>query len=277
MGRPSRADLVERLALVSHASWVRQKARDGGIPQDQVSLAVTDHDRERAEDVVRELEATGIYPARRPSQLLAALHHPLVVGAALALLSGVLASLLIPALTRVWQDRQKELALKRGLVQRIAKATTSSVYAGRYAYTPGKVNPIVDSRVLRRIGIPWLEASSVLTAELTTYFHGSGALKAWNDYVDTVTRYLQASAFHQRSVGLAEMRTYFDGVRFDPGSQTETMRRGFVTRTSPTHEYARSQFVNTVPILLLAERDQLSRRIVDTPASGFSHGWWIFR
>jgi hypothetical protein len=49
-----------------------------------------------------------------------ALRHPIVVGAVLALLSGLLASLLIPALTRVWQDRPKELALKRELVERIS-------------------------------------------------------------------------------------------------------------------------------------------------------------
>jgi hypothetical protein len=49
---------------------------------------------------------------RRPS-FTPVLRHPLVVGALLALLSGVFASLLIPALTRSWQDRPKELALNK--------------------------------------------------------------------------------------------------------------------------------------------------------------------
>jgi hypothetical protein len=46
---------------VSHLSYVRQKNRDHGVPLSELSLAVTDHDRERAEDVVAELERLGVF------------------------------------------------------------------------------------------------------------------------------------------------------------------------------------------------------------------------
>ena len=52
----SRADLVERLATVSHRTWMRQKVRGAGDPAEPLSDRVTDHDREQAEDTVRELE-----------------------------------------------------------------------------------------------------------------------------------------------------------------------------------------------------------------------------
>jgi len=58
-----RADLVERLAVVSHRTWRRQKQRDQGVPLEQLGVEVTDHDRERAEDIVAELERLGLYPA----------------------------------------------------------------------------------------------------------------------------------------------------------------------------------------------------------------------
>src|SRR5215210_1177696 len=54
------------------------------------------------------------------------LRHPLVVGAAL----GVLASVLIPSLTRVWQERPRELALKRELVERISTLATEAIDNG---------------------------------------------------------------------------------------------------------------------------------------------------
>jgi hypothetical protein len=57
----TRDELVRRLAEVSHLSYVRQKHRDHGVPLADLSLGVTDHDRERAEDVVRELERLGVY------------------------------------------------------------------------------------------------------------------------------------------------------------------------------------------------------------------------
>jgi hypothetical protein len=59
----SREELVRRLAEVSHLSYVRQKNRDHGVPLAELSLDVTDHDRERAQDIVAELERLGVYRA----------------------------------------------------------------------------------------------------------------------------------------------------------------------------------------------------------------------
>ena len=57
----SRDELVSRLAEVSHRSYMRQKLRDHGVPLEHITPEVTDHDRERAEDVVAELERLRIY------------------------------------------------------------------------------------------------------------------------------------------------------------------------------------------------------------------------
>lgn len=53
---------MARLAEVSHLTYVRQKHRDQGVPLQELTLEVTDHDRERAEDTVAELERIGVYP-----------------------------------------------------------------------------------------------------------------------------------------------------------------------------------------------------------------------
>jgi len=57
---PTRDELVERLAEVSHRTWMRQKERDQGVVGDELDPTVTDHDRERAEDIVAELERLGL-------------------------------------------------------------------------------------------------------------------------------------------------------------------------------------------------------------------------
>ena len=57
----SRDELVRRLAAVSHKTWMRQKHRDQGVPLEEIPTAVTDHDLERAEDAVAELERLGLY------------------------------------------------------------------------------------------------------------------------------------------------------------------------------------------------------------------------
>jgi hypothetical protein len=60
------------LAEVSHLTYVRQKNRDQGVPLQELTLDVTDHDRERAEDMVAELERLGVFQTsalgREPDQ-----------------------------------------------------------------------------------------------------------------------------------------------------------------------------------------------------------------
>jgi hypothetical protein len=52
--------------------------------------------------------------------------------------------------------------------------------------------------------------------------------------------------------------------------EAEQARTDFVS--DPNFEYDRTELAD----LLTAERDQLETRIVDSHASGYSHGFWIF-
>ena len=56
----NREELVRRLAEISHATWRRQKHRDHGVPLEELGVEVTDHDLERAEDTVQELQRLGL-------------------------------------------------------------------------------------------------------------------------------------------------------------------------------------------------------------------------
>ena len=52
--------LVQRLAEISHVTWRRQKHRDHGVPLEDLGTEVTDHDVERAQDAVQELQKLGV-------------------------------------------------------------------------------------------------------------------------------------------------------------------------------------------------------------------------
>lgn len=56
----SGAELVSLLAEVSHLTWMRQAAPDKGLCYQQLDPNPTDHDRERAEETIAELERLGL-------------------------------------------------------------------------------------------------------------------------------------------------------------------------------------------------------------------------
>lgn len=58
----TRDELVKRLAEVSHQTWIRQKVRDQNAVEAELSVEVHEHDLERAEDTVQELERLGLWP-----------------------------------------------------------------------------------------------------------------------------------------------------------------------------------------------------------------------
>jgi len=58
----TRDELVRRLAEVSHTTWIRQKVRDQSAVEADLSVEVHEHDLERAEDTVQELERLGLWP-----------------------------------------------------------------------------------------------------------------------------------------------------------------------------------------------------------------------
>jgi len=270
MAKPlSRADLVERLASVSHRTWMRQKVRDGGDSPEQLSERVTDHDRERADDIVQELEELKVYAQRQPSALFAALRHPVIVGALLAVFTGLFASVLVPSLTRVWQDRPRELALKQALVARISREATRAVGG---AFDGLSMSERQRQGHYARVRARWRIESAIIGSELTTYFPASRAHREWQSYALSVNDFLLDAIDRDPEDALFLDDTFsslFRLVRFD----------------NRIHEAARKALVDgrlemtalRVEALLIVERDEIAADIVESEASGFSHGFWLFR
>jgi hypothetical protein len=209
------------------------------------------------------------------------LRHPLVVGAALALFSGLLASLLIPAFTRTWQDRPKELALKRDLVQRISESATDTIVRARYFGDDVEQGRMSGDRrmswylpVVRK----WRIDSAIIGSELITYFPDTELHRRWQDYFAAVGAFVHGEAHPYpgrirpgaSALDRSALRDHFQDVRFDTAT-SEQRRQRFLEEPLDPRIASDDAF-----FLLSDERDQIERMIVSSKASGFSHGFWIF-
>jgi hypothetical protein len=244
-------------------------APGAGESREPAADELSETDRQRGEEIARELEELGLYPGGRASRVAEVLRHPVVAGVLLALLSGVIASLLIPSLTRVWQDRPRELALKRDLVARISREATAA--------TDGAVNGLEVARERRaafyeRLIASWRLESSVIGSELATYFPDSVAARKWRRYMGAMNVLLHGVAFGgEEAAGDSLLRDHFRAVRFDD-KVSDRIRKHFVRG-----QHGVEGPLTQANVLMLEERDQITADVVEADAAGFSHGFWIFR
>jgi hypothetical protein len=219
---------------------------------------------------------------------LALFRHPLFVGSVLAVVSGVLASLLIPALTRVWQDRPKELTLKRDLVQQISTLATGAIDKGNRFSDFAKDFTTLQERnhFLNGVTHSWKVQTSVIGSQLNTYFHETSLPDRWKAFVDAVDKYFAyeaKKAFANKrertpaDEDLDTLRDHFREVRFH-NADAEDKRKEFLAKLPLWRlQEKRPELHKKLPQLLYAERDEIENDIVESDASGFSHGFWIFQ
>ena len=251
---------------------------NGWLPHFVDASVTTDRDRQRAEAVVRELDQLGLLAqSSRTRNVAGALRHPVVVGATLAVLSGILASLAIPALTRVWQDRPRQLELKRGLIEKMSEPVTDAVIRTRYFQQDVDSNRTSPRRAFfTKINREWRINSALVDAQLAPYYRDSALPASWHRYVDAVTSYFTYATnagsprwrdhlldVHGSRPSLVD---FFKDARFTPGSKAEESRAQFIAEGEPEptndrqyHDYISHETL-LISELLLAKRDQLRAR-----------------
>ena len=106
--------------------------------------------------------------------------HPFVLLLAGALLS----SLVVPAITRRWQDHQKELELKTALVTEITETVTDLVMAVQFAElgTVSQTQEEFDAAYRK-----WEIESAVIGSKLRAYFPETDLGSQWRAYTRLVT------------------------------------------------------------------------------------------
>jgi hypothetical protein len=114
-----------------------------------------------------------------PGPLATWLAHPLL----LLLIGGAISGILIPLVTRRWQDHQKEIELKIGLVNKINESLTDIVTAMKlidckYAG--------FDKKIVYDAYREWEKSNAVILSQLGAYFPNSDIKQKWDDYSQLV-------------------------------------------------------------------------------------------
>jgi len=186
------------------------------------------------------------------------LAHPLVVTA----FGAVLAALILPPLTRGWQDRQKELELKRDLVAQIAQTSTVAVRQGA-ADLPSR------PEALRQ----WLVDRSVTNAIIATYF--PQLADCWFVYSDGITAFVERPGqIPAKNLEIQKkLNESHAACGWDRGlpDAEQTRMEQLKTEMLPLTAASRPDRSHLATLLLLG-RDAIIRRIVEADARGYAHG-----
>ena len=132
----------------------------------------------------------------RPSRLREFSHglsHPLLIAVVIA----VLGNFLIPNFTRKWQDHQKALEIKTGLVSDMGESISNAVMTGRFIsaglVSRSSADPRADQRAFNDGYRAWTTSNASIGAKIQAYF-GNDLGSQWRSFANVVTDYFQLSA-----------------------------------------------------------------------------------
>jgi len=228
----------------------------------------------------------------------AALRHPLAITAAGALV----ASLLIPAFTKQWQDRQEERELKTELAAEMDERTTRTVIASRILIdrrfreaqaTDARRDELQEAAGASRkpaaralvlaleterdagaaahieLFADWLVTRSVVRSRLAAYYPDDNLAQEWERYADHVTLYLRfGSSASNREFKERYVRILAAFLGQNPD---EWLVLANDPRSLASDGYA--AYVRADALLsdrLLREKNELLRRVLDSDIEGFS-------
>jgi hypothetical protein len=204
------------------------------------------------------------------------------------LLGTLLASVLIPRWSAIWQDRQPELELKSGLVEKVAHSTTQTVRDGISLAANPPPTKVAAPRY-RALKKRWLIDRADLQTEIGTYFPAAVA-RCWFLYSDLITSYISLPQPGVSSSGYTrELKNYIEdeqksceplvAVAGYSQQRYDTLKQsvGDFSNLSTTRKSGFKDAYSSLGQLLLIDRDRIVQTIVASDANGFSHGWWIFR
>lgn len=195
------------------------------------------------------------------------LSNPLLV----AVVAALLGSLVIPSITRKWQNHQKALEVQTGLVSDMSQAVSSAVASSRFI-AAGLVarstsNPRASQGAWNDLYRTWSTDGASIGAKLQAYF-GPAVADPWQAFTFALTDYVGLSA--QTAPGQGRQQQVAEIYRYRrhlPGVQlTDAQWRRLAGPPIG------AEFQNTFAEVgrgLLARQGQLVRQVLRSHVSGF--------
>jgi hypothetical protein len=138
------------------------------------------------------------------------LHVP--KAALVTVLGLALSAWLIPAMTKQWDDRQRERELKAGVVADMASATSRALVGGEAMWSVRRAAQRPREQERQRLASQWALSALGIEARLRTYFSPS-VVTSWEVYSWAVTRFIDGDNVSAGSAALE--RAVESGVQLD--------------------------------------------------------------
>jgi hypothetical protein len=151
--------------------------------------------------------SNGVREEKRPRRWLRASRAALVTILGLAVTAW-----LIPAMSRQWDDRQKEHDLKAGIVADMSTSTARALVGGEAIWSEVQ-RARMNQGQLTEIGDQWALSAVAIDARLRSYFPGSSVVAGWELYSWAVDRFIKGNHV---SMSIALQDAVQNG-RLDPG------------------------------------------------------------
>ena len=201
------------------------------------------------------------------SQLGHWLGNPLLVTVVAALLG----SLLLPEITRKWQDHQKALEIQTGLVSDMSTAVSGAVANSRFIaaglVARSSSAPGAEQQAWNGVYRDWTTSSASIGAKLRAYF-GPAVSADWQQFGYVVTDFVALSAQERANRGREQQveeiyryRNRLKGVSLTPAQWR--LLAGSRDGAPFQDTYA------AVSRGLLARQDELVQEVLDSKVSGF--------
>lgn len=110
------------------------------------------------------------------------LAHPMII----LLVGAALTGLIIPLITRRWQDRQKALELKTELVSELSQAIMEIVLSVQFVQMQSQY---MDQEKLDQAYLAWETRSAVIGTKLQAYFPETTIPAEWTRFSEVVTNF----------------------------------------------------------------------------------------
>jgi len=194
-----------------------------------------------------------------------------------------IASLVVPALTKQWNDRKQELQVKEALSTDISKVSANAVYGAGFAVSQQSG---AEQKASRREALDtWLRDRATIDPRFLVYFSHSDAADHWFaghthgrlGFRNAVLIYvLMACCDHERSGHLKRLHAYLGTTpgppnRPDPWS---VLACGPQETCQPNGPYGQAYL--WLGNRLLDQRHVLLDQLLEANGTGFSSGWRDF-
>jgi hypothetical protein len=227
-------------------------------------------DRDWEARLIASGQASGAGPVEDKRSLIRQLNewlgNPLLVTVVAALLGGWL----IPQITRKWQNHEKTLEIKTGLVSQMSKSVSSAVMTGRFISTGlvrgASADPNADQKAWNDGYREWATSSASIGAKLEAYFAGSDLGSEWRSFANVVTDYFQLSA-NVNATRSDQVREIFEYTELPNGLRLTAKGRDVLATSNSGAQFDRAYA--ELGRAILERRDDLVHGVLDAGVSGF--------